>query len=301
MATMLRVPRRLFDPLPPPLGPLGDDPLFAQHWLLESWLLRVRWRGMLTILAVIPLSLNDSPLLSVLLALGLTAGNLGITRLMQRAPDPPQLRAIQRFATFLEWAVVLSIMCLHSDETTGLPQAILLVLMVITGARYRLQGLWRATIAAVVIVAGLVLVQSLVFKLLTTSAAIQVFVAWACLMWLMALIIRGVLQASGEWVRWREGRWDHERAGLQGLRYRLSPQERKVLPFLVHEGLTYEEIGKRLCISGETVKTHTRRIGAKLGVSGSRAAVVAAAQTLGLLSSGEPGPATDEDADTAAD
>jgi DNA-binding CsgD family transcriptional regulator len=47
----------------------------------------------------------------------------------------------------------------------------------------------------------------------------------------------------------------------------LSEREKEVLPLLI-EGLSYDEIADRLCISHSTVKTHVRRIYQKTGVSG---------------------------------
>lgn len=47
----------------------------------------------------------------------------------------------------------------------------------------------------------------------------------------------------------------------------LSEREKEVLPWLV-QGLSYEQIADRLCISHSTVKTHVRRIYQKMGVSG---------------------------------
>lgn len=52
----------------------------------------------------------------------------------------------------------------------------------------------------------------------------------------------------------------------------LSEREIEVLS-LVSEGLSNAEIGRRLFISSETVKTHLERLTAKLGVSGRAAAV----------------------------
>jgi LuxR family maltose regulon positive regulatory protein len=47
----------------------------------------------------------------------------------------------------------------------------------------------------------------------------------------------------------------------------LSERELEVLPWLA-AGLSYEEIGDKLCISHSTVKTHVRSIYKKMAVSG---------------------------------
>jgi len=69
---------------------------------------------------------------------------------------------------------------------------------------------------------------------------------------------------------------------LRRLRAKLSPQEWRVLPLLAR-GLTYDAIGAQLHVSGETVKTHVRRIGEKLGCGQRRSDVLAAARAGGLL------------------
>src|SRR5207244_5213345 len=100
---------------------------------------------------------------------------------------------------------------------------------------------------------------------------------------LMTLVVRGLMQADGEWFRWQEGRRDRQSADLRRRSYGLSPQEWKVLPLLAQQDLTYAQIGDLLHIGAETVKTHKHRIGAKLGATGSRAALVAVASARGLL------------------
>lgn len=61
----------------------------------------------------------------------------------------------------------------------------------------------------------------------------------------------------------------------------LSPREIEVLERLSH-GLSREDIGKALCVSPETVKSHVKAILAKLEVSG-RTEAVARGYELGLL------------------
>ncbi|MGH8993465.1 MAG: response regulator [Acidimicrobiia bacterium] len=64
----------------------------------------------------------------------------------------------------------------------------------------------------------------------------------------------------------------------------LSPREVEVL-ILVSEGLSNAEVGQRLYISGQTVKTHLERIFTKLGVSGRTAAVKRGIET-GVIRTG---------------
>jgi DNA-binding NarL/FixJ family response regulator len=62
----------------------------------------------------------------------------------------------------------------------------------------------------------------------------------------------------------------------------LTVREREVLSLLA-EGLTHDEIGERLSISGETVRTHVRKASDRLGAA-TRTQAVAMALRLGLIS-----------------
>lgn len=73
-------------------------------------------------------------------------------------------------------------------------------------------------------------------------------------------------------------------AALRCVEVGLSPMERKVLPHLARpDRPTYQQIGDRLCLGGETVRDHMRGIAHKLGVAARREVVVATAQERGLL------------------
>jgi DNA-binding NarL/FixJ family response regulator len=62
---------------------------------------------------------------------------------------------------------------------------------------------------------------------------------------------------------------------------RLTDRERDVLVHLA-EGLSHDEIGKRLGISGETVRTHVQKACERLGAA-TRTQAVATALRLGLI------------------
>ncbi len=61
----------------------------------------------------------------------------------------------------------------------------------------------------------------------------------------------------------------------------LSPREREILPFLA-EGLTMQQIGRRLGISPRTVETHVSKLYRKLAVH-TRLQAIARAASLGLI------------------
>ncbi len=68
----------------------------------------------------------------------------------------------------------------------------------------------------------------------------------------------------------------------------LSPTERRVLSYLP-TNLPVPDIARELCVSANTVKTHTRHLFTKLDAH-SRAEAVTRARALGLLTSPQPGP-----------
>jgi LuxR family maltose regulon positive regulatory protein len=71
-----------------------------------------------------------------------------------------------------------------------------------------------------------------------------------------------------------------------GLSEPLSPTERRVLGYL-QTNLPVPDIARELCVSANTVKTHTRHLFTKLDAH-SRAEAVTRARSLGLLSSAQP-------------
>jgi LuxR family maltose regulon positive regulatory protein len=85
----------------------------------------------------------------------------------------------------------------------------------------------------------------------------------------------------GQWVQKQERALEAAHGGAALLRQPLTDAELRVLE-LVPTHLTLEEIGRSLCISRNTVKTHLKVIYGKLSVS-SRSAAVARAQAVGLI------------------
>ena len=85
----------------------------------------------------------------------------------------------------------------------------------------------------------------------------------------------------GTWLAREQRALEAARGGASSLAEPLTEAELRVLQ-LVPTHLTAEEIGRSLCISRNTVKTHLRVIYSKLSVS-TRGAAVARAQAIGLL------------------
>lgn len=86
------------------------------------------------------------------------------------------------------------------------------------------------------------------------------------------------------------GRRLHAEAAVRRYAAGLTPHEQAVLDLLATD-LTQRQVAARLCVDHETVRTHLRRIAAKLGLdTAGRTAVVAAAREQGLLGAADPEP-----------
>ena len=106
---------------------------------------------------------------------------------------------------------------------------------------------------------------------------LELLVAEAVVVWCLA---RGV---DAAWL-WAEERITADDVLLRRARLCLSDRECQILTVLAREDLSYEQVGERLSITSDTVKTHVRRIADKLGLpERGRKAVVAAARTHGLV------------------
>ena len=85
-------------------------------------------------------------------------------------------------------------------------------------------------------------------------------------LYLVAMLIASIRQTYHLQAERQTAQFGVERAcGRIAERYALSPRETEILAFLAHgRGAPY--IGDKLCISPETVRTHTKRIYDKCGV-----------------------------------
>ncbi len=168
-------------------------------------------------------------------------------------------------------------------------------------------GLIIATVGAALAVAILVGVQVQVHGVLAADRALTILVSWGLLFGAAALIL-GSLLRMGEKRRSEQktenslesavshetqpmAPWplvdQFERQPVEAVAPQpssccLTKREQQLLPLLAQPNLTYQDIGDQLSISPETIKTHVRRMGRKLGVSG-RNAVVAVARERGWL------------------
>jgi DNA-binding CsgD family transcriptional regulator len=249
----------------------------------------------------------------------LAVGNLLVARLLADASNARRLARAQAAATALEWGGAVAVIGLRRNEAHASTTGVLLLLLAIVGARYRLRGLVLGTLAAWLILALLVLLHANAYGGLTTTDAWKLASERAELIGVMALAISTLVSVSdGErqviaTERERErramrsefedelrvllARQESERRALcadheaELGRYRrersgLSDREWELLPLLAR-GLTYAQAAEQLGVELESIRTYVKRTGAKLAVHGRRA-IVAEATARGWIADDSP-------------
>lgn len=277
-----------------------DDPRLVRHWWFETTLTRARWGAVPVFLLLIPFFPAIPWPLLALLALGIGLGNTALHRLLHHGSSQHRLRAVRWLAPALDWTGGIGTIVAFSEEPAFGIAPILLLLVARTAVGFRrLIVLAAATTGALLVLGALLAAQVHWFEVLEADTARGVLITRGTLLGVATLALAGWIKADERWRQWEETQRDAvrvaERAELETYRrqdFGLSKREGELLPLLVREDLTYEQIGEHLSISPYTVKTHVQRIGQKLGVSGRRA-VVRAVRERGLLPTDEP-VATDE-------
>ncbi len=272
-----------------------DDPRLVRHWWFETTLTRARWCAVPVFLLLIPFFPAIPWPLLALLALGIGLGNAGLYRLLHHGSPQRRLRAVRWLAPALDWTGGIGTIAVFSEEPAFGIAPVLLLLVARTAVGFRrLLALAVATTGALLVLGALLATQVHWFGVLEAGTARGVLITRGVLLGVATLALAGWIKADERWRRWEEIQRDAarmaERAELETYRrqdYGLSKREWELLPLLVRQDLTYEQIGEQLSISPYTVKTHVQRIGQKLGVSG-RQAVVRAVRERGLLPTDEP-------------
>lgn len=260
-----------------------ESALIYRRYFADA-LLRIRWGAVPLCLLVVPLYPPAPKWPILLLAFLLGIGNLALTWLLQNRSLSParRLRLEATFGTALEWTVGVGTMgALNRDPNTHAPVALLL-LMLLTACRFGMRGLLWATVAATLSGGGFVASQLAVVDLIDAAEARNQLVGWGLLIGATAVVLGGLIQFAMACSCWERQRWKSRSMTERRMACGMTRREWTLLQILAKESLTYEGIGAELHISPETVKTHVRHLGAKLGVAGRRNIVVAARER-GLL------------------
>lgn len=262
----------------------NEDQMLIRHWLLEESLVRIRWATIPITLLLIPLFSTVSLPLVVMLAITIGAGNIGLTRLLSGDFCGSRLHLVKCGATLMDWAITVGSIALFSPELSNWTPALLLLLILTTATRYGQLGVVITAVVATFTVTGLIAAELFILGVYETPIARDAWLGWTLLILVATSIGSGVVRAKAEYNQWEQDRWVHYGSILPRFRLGISEREAELLPFLARKELTYRQIADELNRSPETIKSHVRHLGAKLGVSG-RNQVVLAAQQHGLLPS----------------
>lgn len=282
-------------------GDSDGDPLLTYRWLLERWVVRIRWCVVPLCFIRLPLFPTVSRPLTIVVALILLLGNVGLWHLLRQVPSSARLRMVRYLATILEWAVTLAAIGLFSHNPHSNTHALLILRIPTDGMRYGLRGVLGAALGAGSVLGILMGTQALVLRLLPVPMAWGTLLGWEVIIGMMALIVGSALSIGARLYHCTrsvphdaphprqdlgQGLTENERSALLRLHYKISPREAELLPWLAQPTLTYQQIGRELHISPETIKTHVRRLGVKLDAKG-RESIVTTARTRGLLTDSE--------------
>lgn len=281
--------------------------VLTRRWKFEAILARARWCTVPICLLLIPLFPSIPWLLLVLIALGFGLGNAVVVWLLGRDISPTRFQWTARLASALDWSGVLGVIGAFSGELEAGSPSLLLLLLGMAGLRWGLRGLIIATTGATVAVVILVEVQVLIHGVLTADRALAILVSWGLLFGVAALLLGSLLRVGEKWWSGQETGYSSEGAvshepqpaameplveqvdqqpakttALQRPPCCLTKREQQLLPLLAQPDLTYQDIGDRLSISPDTIKTHVYHMAQKLGVRG-RWAVVTVSRKRGLL------------------
>lgn len=276
----------VFTPRLAPVDAAGD-PETSQRRQLEVTLARVRWYAVpVCLLTVLIFPAIPWPLL-VLPGLVFGLGNLGVIQLLRRSQSPARLRQARGLATGIDWAATTASIGAFSNEPAIATPAVLLLMVVTTTLRYGIRGLIGASGGALLIIAALMGVQVRMHTVLDVNQAMMILASWAVVVGVMLLVSIALLRSNAKRRHGAEPAVAISTDDPPLHLCTLSERERQLLPLLAQSDLTYQQIAGLLFISPETVKTHVRRMGRKLGVSG-RENVVAIARERGWLSGEKP-------------
>jgi DNA-binding CsgD family transcriptional regulator len=146
----------------------------------------------------------------------------------------------------------------------------------------RKSGLLAAAGLAIAIVMGLMVLSAFVYSAYDASAGRSAWLGWTLLIVAASCVTNGLVHANHKYGQWEGARWTHFGTVLPRFELGITAREWELLPLLAREDLTYRQIAEELHLSPETIKTHVRHLGEKLGTSG-RHKVVSAARQHGLL------------------
>lgn len=175
-------------------------------WLFEQRLLQVRWFALAIGAALLPfVPANDrAPVLGALTLLAVA--NAGLAHLLETAPATSRFRAARWLATAIEWSGTLAVIAIRSAEARIAAAGLLLLVLVIDGARHRLVGLALATLAGWLTLAALAAVRAFAYDVLAPGEAWTLAIERGALLGIAAFVIGALIVESDEERRFGQAR-----------------------------------------------------------------------------------------------
>lgn len=262
----------------------------VRPWILERNLTLLRATGILLLFLWVVLSNSSSRGTATLAFAGiLGAVNAFVLFLLQKEPDEARLHLAQRAGAAVELGAIAGILLIDGGQSQ-IGVGLMLIMLLLIGVRYRLRGVVVGTIVSWIILGIRIGYVLLNFGSHATIDIVYPAAETLVVLTFGALSIGSIVAVADACHAWERSRLEDERRrsfdqlrSYQREANGLSKREWEVLNGLAgSDTMTYDQIGRRLHISAETVKTHVYRIGIKFGVSG-RTAVVAAARERGII------------------
>lgn len=255
-----------------------ENRALMRRWEFERAMAWTRWGAIPITLLLIPLfpSVHVSTVLVFAVLVGL--GNGWLTMCFAGPHDPGRRQSVHWTATGLDWSIAAGSMTLFGPELARLAPGLLLLLVLTTAIRYGHVGLLIAAILATVMVLSQSLLIELIQGIQAASSVRSERLGWTLLVLTTACVAGGLVRAIEHYERSDEEQWSRYGNVLPRFQFGITEREWQVLQLIAREDRTYRQIAGELHVSPETIKTHVRNLGDKLGASGRRRVVVAARQ-----------------------
>jgi DNA-binding CsgD family transcriptional regulator len=254
----------------------------AADWHLERALVWVRWFGIAALMLAIPLTMQDDWLLVAPITVVLVLANAATHFLLGGQPSDERVVQCRVLATVIEWSGGLAVFAASEPSLRSSTPVILIVLIMLTSARFRLLGLLTATLLSLATFALLVVYRIEVREVASWSRLWPDMAAWMIAVLMVAAVIWGLIWAGDAARRAIEVQHESQLIRYRRERSGLTDREWEVLQLLC-QGLKEVEIARRLNIGPNTVKTHVSHISDKFEVRGGRSAIVAKARDRHLI------------------
>lgn len=199
-------------PIPDASGRLlTDDADFHRDWRIERNLVQARWGILVIWLLLIPFVATISAPVMLATAVMYGIGNVVLWRLVRDPLLTQRFSTVKRLATALEWASAIGALVVAAERLVVILPGGLLILVVLTGLRFRLPGVLAATVlASLVTVASFVWHAGVRHDVLRETADIAA-VVWIVLFHVMGVLVGIIIRESDTARRRQASQWEFER------------------------------------------------------------------------------------------